>query len=190
MLQSDTDDMAERLGNLAFDLPEDAQLYLLLDASRSPDIHVYLDAFPDPAVCLFGGNLGEDTGAVAPWLAAPSRYGDMFDWFAEDGWGHDWGVLIQSRLPMPRLKAHLKKFLMVQLESGQRHFFKFYRPRHLASFLPLFEPANLAHFMRGIDGYLSEMPNNPDMALIHRLDQTGNLTTQQVALQPKDAPSG
>lgn len=186
ILLKPTDDLAENLGAIAFDLPEDAQLYLLLDASSSPEIHVYLDAFPDPATCLFGGELGENAGEVAPWLAAPSRYGDMFDWFAEEGWGKNWGVLIQSRLPMAKLKTHLKKFLMVELESGEKNFFKFYRPRHLATFMPLLEGADLQRFMKGIDAYLIETPNDAMQAVRYSMNEDGALLTRREDLRSQD----
>lgn len=145
----------DHLTKMAFD---DAlgRPFLLLDAAADPAIHVHLDAFPEPARCLFDGAVADDLAEVGPWLAEPTRHGDLWDWYLEEGWGRDWGVILVSALPAPRLKQHLKKFLNVERENGERNFFKFYRPQHLVAYLPVFDSVQTAQFMRGIDAWIVE----------------------------------
>ena len=98
--------------------------FALLDASQSADIPICLEGFSDPARCLFDGAAYDDMAEVAPWLVELTRYSDAWDWFVEEGYGQNWGILIHSRLELPRLKTHLKKFLKIEDEGGER------RPRN------------------------------------------------------------
>lgn len=146
----------DRLTTMAFDDDGEGRPFLLLDAAADPAISVYLDAFPEPARCLFDGAVADDLAEVGPWLAEPTRHGDLWDWFLAEGWGRNWGVIARSTLPAPRLKQHLKKFLRVERENGERNYFKFYRPQHLAAYLPGFDGIQTAQFMRGIDAWIVE----------------------------------
>lgn len=171
----DDEALEEGLHAAIFDLPGDMHAYLLIDASCSPDIHVMLDAFPERAQCLFDGEAGEDLAEVGPWLAELRPHGDLFDWFLAEGWGHDWGVIIQTELEFGRLKTHLKKFLKIEREDGEKNFFKFYRPGHLNTFLPLFDSQQRQKFMRGINAWLFEDQARPNHLLSYRLSSDGEL---------------
>ena len=148
--------LGERLTQMVFADAGEARPILLLDAAADPSIHVYLDAFPEAARCLFDGPTGEELAEVGPWIAEPTRFGDLWDWFLEEGWGRDWGVILSSALPAPRIKQHLKKFLRIEREDGEVSFFKFYRPQHLAAYLPVFDEGQTARFMHGIDVWIFE----------------------------------
>lgn len=156
------DAMIERLEQLLFDpLEADEEepplkLYALLDASKSPDIPIYLEAFNSPATCLFDGQTRDDLAEVAPWLVQFDRYSDAWDWFAEEGWGNGWGILMHSRQPIARLKTHFKKFLKITRDDGEPNFFKFYVPIHLRKYLPLFEEKELMRIYQRIDAFFVE----------------------------------
>lgn len=168
----------------------------MLDASISPDIAVCSQAFDEPSRCLFDGAAYEELADVGPWLIELRRYGDAFDWFVGDGWGKNWGIVIQTRLPLARLKTHLKKFIKVEDDDdGQTYFFKFYRPEHLKNFLPEFDPDQQQRFMQGIDAVLAEQTRAPQMLERYAMDpRTGIVmathdlvaTRMPLRIQPPD----
>jgi len=141
--------------------------YALLDASQSADIPICLDGFSNPARCLFDGEVKEDLGEVAPWLVELTRYSDIWDWFVEEGYGNNWGILLHSRLELPRLKSQMKKFLKIENEQSEVFFFKFYRPNHLNTHLPVFEVPDRARFMNQIDGVYAEDAATPSILWCH-----------------------
>lgn len=178
----DEEALAEALHEAVFELPEEMRAYLLIDAACSPDIHVTLDAFPEHARCLFDGEVGGDLAEVGPWLAELRPYGDLWDWFVDECWGRNRGVIIHSRLEFHRLKAHLKKFLMVEREDGEKNFFKYYRPRHLNTFLPLFDLGQRQKFMRGIDAWFTETPEDRRAVLVSRMREDDSLDVERFDL--------
>ena len=171
----------ERLTDVAFDVADPVKLYLLLDAAADPDIHVHLDAFPEDATCLFGGEVAEDLADVGPWLAEPKRHGDLWMWFLEEGWGNNWGVMLHTRLPMVRVRQHLKKFLRVDQEGEEATFFKFYRPEHLQTYLPIFTPEQVNRFCKNIDAWLFEQEGGASLGRFS-CDEAGNLMCSDTTL--------
>ncbi|MBK4218240.1 DUF4123 domain-containing protein [Paracoccus caeni] len=143
--------------------------FALLDASQSPDIPIYLEGFSDPVRCLFDGAANDDMAEVAPWLVELTRYSDAWDWFVEEGYGQNWGILVHSRLELPRLKTHLKKFLKIEDEDGERYFFKYYRPEHFNRYAPGFDDTQRAAFWRGIEAVYAESKGDMAMLLRHGL---------------------
>lgn len=149
---------------------EGMQVYALIDAACDPSIHVYLEAFPEPARCLFDGEPGEDLAEVAPWLVELAEHGPVLDWLARDGLGQDWGIFVLSDLSLPRLKARLKRVLKVQADDGKTYLFKYYRPRHLNDFLPTLLPDQLRQMYSGVAAFVAEDRHAPPIRmLLHRL---------------------
>ena len=170
--------------------PEQAplQAYLLLDAACSPDIAICAEAFSEPARCLFDGQAFEDMGDVGPWLIELRRYGDAWDWFVEDGYGQNWGVVIHSRLPMAKLKTHLKKFLKVEADDGEAYFFKYYRPEHFNTYIPVLDAEQRARFMQAIDTVFAETTGAPETLLCHDRGRDGGMITKPKDLQALGMP--
>lgn len=162
--------------------------FALLDASQSADIPICLEGFSDPARCLFDGAAYEDMAEVAPWLVELARYSDAWDWFVEDGYGHNWGILIHSRLELPRLKTHLKKFLKIEDEDGERYFFKYYRPEHFNRYVPGFDDAQRATIWRGIEAIYAESKDDPTGLMRHGLDARGKHQRQEFDLMEVGRP--
>lgn len=149
--------------------------YLLLDASASPDIAICLEGFSDPARCLFDGQPREDLAEVAPWLAQPSRHGAVWDWFIDEGWGNNWGIILHSRLEPARLKTRLKAWLRVTDEAGAVFFFKYYRPSHLNDYLPVLDNRQRESFFRGIEAFFAEDARDANVLVRLGLDDDGAL---------------
>jgi len=143
--------------------------FLLLDASVSPDIPICVEAFSEPARCLFDGAAFEDLSEVGPWLIELRRYGDAWDWYVEDGYGQNWGIVLHTRLPMMKLKTHLKKFTKVEDDQHNTYFFKYYRPQHLNTYLPQFDATQVARFMKGVEAVHAETQGTPHVLQRHVL---------------------
>ncbi|MBM7069279.1 DUF4123 domain-containing protein [Actibacterium sp. 188UL27-1] len=162
--------------------------YALLDASQSAEIPVCLEAFSDPAICLFDGRAKEDLEDVAPWLVELTRHCDAFDWFLADGYGNNWGITIHSRLPLNRLKTQLKKFIKVEDETGELYFFKYYRPEHLNTYLPVFDADQLSRFMRGIEAVFAEDTDDPSRLIRHSQTKRGRYNEDAIDLMKRGEP--
>ncbi len=162
--------------------------FLLLDASINPDIAICAEAFNDPARCLFDGAAFEELSDVGPWLIEPRRYGDAWDWYVEDGYGNNWGIMLHSRLPMMRLKTQLKKFIKIEDEDGESYFFKYYRPQHLNTYLPAFDAQQTNSFMRGIEAVFAETYQNAGTLLRHTCTSDGVLSQEMIDLVETGMP--
>lgn len=162
--------------------------YLLLDAAASADIAPCLPAFEPQARCLFDGVAGDDLADVGPWLAPIRRHSPAYSWFAEEGFGAGWGLVLHSRLALPNLKARLKRFLKVTDETGESFFFKFYTPRNLNAILPSFEPEQRRAFFDGLDAIWTEAQDQPGWILRHSAADESNafdLRSTGAALRPR-----
>jgi hypothetical protein len=157
------------------DQPPPLRAYALIDASHRADISICLEAFNSPARCLFDGEVGEDLAEVAPWLVELTRFDDAWEWFVENGYGKNWGILIHARMELPRLKTQLKRFLRITDEKGESFFFKYYRPKHLNAYLPVFDAVQLASFMKGIETIFAESDKDPNKLHQHQLGAKGTL---------------
>ncbi len=146
---------------------EGQQVYLLVDASRSPAIQFVIETLTDEGLCLFDGQAFEDLSGFAPWLVPLSLENDgVFSWFMDNGWGKDWGLFLIAGTDARRVKTSLKRALRVQTEDNQELFFKFYRPGVFNTYLPALEPQQSVYVMRDLVQVWAEDADNP--ALVHR----------------------
>ncbi len=156
--------------------------YALLDASRSADIPVCLQGFANRARCLFDGAAGDEMAEVAPWLVELTRYSDVWDWLVEDGYGHNWGIVLHSRLELGRLKSHLKKFLKIEDEHGEKYYFKYYRPLYFNSYVPEFDAEHRRAFWQSIDSIHAEADAAPETLHRHAIGDDGEPVHQAIDL--------
>jgi Domain of unknown function (DUF4123) len=170
------------------DQPPPLRAYALIDAAQDPGIAITLEAFDSPARCLFDGDVGEDLGQVGPWLVELTRFDDAWDWFVEEGYGKNWGILIHSRLELPRLKTQLKRFLKITDDEGKTFFFKYYRPKHLNAYLPVFDAVQMESFMRGIELIFAEDDKDENKLHQYRFAAEGKLKLRTHDLREAGAP--
>ena len=170
------------------DQPAPLRAYALIDASQNPEIAVLMDAFDSPARCLFDGEEGDDLAGVAPWLVELTRFDDAWDWFVTEGYGRNWGILIHSRLEMSKLKTQLKRFLKITDDQGKTFYFKYYRPKHLNAYLPVFDPVQMESFMRGIELLFAEDDKDANKLVQYRRAPDGKLKALVHDLRDVGAP--
>ncbi|WP_121632416.1 DUF4123 domain-containing protein [Tropicibacter alexandrii] len=150
---------------IASTIRPDKHAYLLVDASRAPEIAPVLGALTDHALCLFEGQAREDLSEVAPWLVPLTADGedDVFHWFMDEGWGKDWGIILFAGPEPARVKTGLKRALKAEDEEGRTLFFKYYRPSVFRTYLPAFEPEQAAYIMRDLSEVWTEDEARPDL---------------------------
>ena len=154
--------------------------YALLDASQSSDIPICLEGFSNPARCLFDGEAFENLAEVAPWLVELTRHSDVWDWLIEEGYGRNWGIIIHSRLELPRLKTQLKKLLSIEDEDNEEYYFKYYRPQHFNNYAPEFDEVLCNLFWRGVEAVYAEDQSALSIIYRHTVDEAGNHSYQPV----------
>lgn len=164
----------------------DLHVYAVLDASQSSDIPVTLEGLNCEYRCLFDGQVGDDLSTVAPYLVRMTRYSDVWDWFAAEGFGKRWGLMIRTDMSLPRLKTHLKKFLRVKLEDGEKVYFKFYRPEHFAAYVPTFPPEDQSRILSRVECAFCEDETDPDFLLSFKMNAEGELVSGRLPLRPRD----
>jgi len=140
-------------------------VYLLLDAARSPKISEYVLALPDNRMCLYAGDSKEQLAEVAPYLVQVDPLGDVFKWFADEGWGDSWGVIVTSSAPLEDLYKHFRKFLLVEDEEGKRLYFRFYDPRVIGVFLKTCTPEETKEFFGPISRFIFERSNGQGQSI-------------------------
>ena len=130
-------------------------LYGIIDTARDPHLHRLVKASPRHA-CLFEGNIQAPLDSAAPYLVELTDDTPLRDIWRNEGWGKAWGILLRSALPMKELRRHLRKFLMVQLPSGEMVYFRYYDPRVWRVYWPTCTPEEQAKWMAGVEEFVVE----------------------------------
>jgi hypothetical protein len=155
-------------------------VYAILDAARSPDVVSVLASSGLTYLSLYEGAKGAVLANVAPYLVALSSAPEFLERLLEISWGKSWGVYLTSRIAMPDLRDHLRRFLLVKDELGRPLSFRFYDPRVLRVFLPVCMPAEVGDFFGPIRAVLLE---DEDPLTLLRFTSTGEGTIVRDAVR-------
>lgn len=143
--------------------PQQGYLYAIVDASRGPmTIPPTLQAMTDKVTCLYRGKALEEFGDDTAWVAGIAPDESVLDWLLDNGFGERWAIFVRSSLQLADMVRHLRKFTMIEDEEGTVHFFRFYDPRTLRQYLPVFAPEQNEAFFRGVDAFYCENDIRPD----------------------------
>lgn len=160
--------------------------YLLLNAAASPDIAVCLDGFSPAYRSLFDTSILDDLGHVAPYLVQVDIHSDVLDWWLEDGYMKQWGIIIRSSLSLIPLSRHFKKFTKVT-NAGKTYFFRFYQPKTFNHFIPNLTQEQLAEFFSPLYEVYAETTDEPEQ-LIHYAYADNQLKLVKLALPMTKQP--
>jgi hypothetical protein len=117
---------------------EDAPLFSVMDAARSPRILRILSASAEESRSLYEGPEGEDLVEVAPWISALPPGSPLLERLVLEGWGRGWGIFLTSRRPLREVRRHLRRLLEVEeKETGDTLYFRFYDPKALEAVLSI-----------------------------------------------------
>jgi hypothetical protein len=148
-----------------------------------------LQAMSDDVACLYRGRALEEFGDDAAWVAGIAPDESVLDWLLDNGFGKRWSIFLRSSLPLADIVRHLRKFTMIEDEEGTAHFFRFYDPRTLRQYLPVFTPEQSAAFFKGVDAWYCENDVRPDEFLKFITDG-GTLCREVISLAPADDAAG
>ncbi|CAN94832.1 FHA domain protein [Sorangium cellulosum So ce56] len=136
---------------------EPEPLFAVLDASRGLRVLEVLRESVEEYQSLYEGIQGEALAMQAPFLVRLPKGARLLEQLVLEGWGKRWGIFLTCRRPFKEVRTHLRRFLMVvNDETGERMYFRFYDPTALRVFLPTCTPRQRAQFFGEIGALLVE----------------------------------
>jgi hypothetical protein len=152
-----------------------AGLFAVVDGARCPGLPELLEGLGLPHASLLGGQAAETIGGAAPFLVALTGRDTLSRWlFAGSGvplplWGRNAAILLVSDKGLAGLRAHLRRFTMLQGEDGAWLYFRFFAPATmdgLGRLLAEDAGAAQAFFGDAIGMVLHEVPARDQMAVL------------------------
>jgi hypothetical protein len=138
-------------------LSREAHLYAVLDGARDERVRELIAASADPSRSLYEGAQGEAMADIAPYLVRFAPGSRLIERLVVEGWGKRWGIFLTSMEPFKEVRRHLRRFLMViDEESGERLYFRFYDPEVLRVFLPTCTIRQADELWGDIDAFVFE----------------------------------
>lgn len=98
----------------------------------------------------------DQSAAIAPYLVALPPRSELLKQMVEKGWGHEWGVYLNSPLSLGDMRQFFRTSLMVTMPDGVELFSRFYDPRFFRSFLETCSAAEAEKFFGPITSYFME----------------------------------
>ena len=137
----------------------DGHVYALVDGAQAFELAFAARLMGSHLYTLFSGARAADLAHVGPCLLdLQQREAFLEKWVA--ACGTNAGVLVQTRVDLPDLYAHLRKIFTVTDEHGQEYFFRYYDPRVLRAFLPTCTDAELREFFGPVQRWIAETPGH------------------------------
>lgn len=138
------------------DLQPGECLYGIVDACQDKDLAFEArDRFKVPIRMLFQGNAAQYMDEVAPYLIPIDPASDYLESWAQR-LGKNVGILLTTAADPGKLLRHLREIFVVQDESGQNYFFRFYDPRVLRVYLPTCKTEEIRQFFGPIHALFVE----------------------------------
>ncbi|WP_159397366.1 DUF4123 domain-containing protein [Sorangium cellulosum] len=136
---------------------EPEPLFAVLDASRGLRVLEVLRESVEEYRSLYEGIQGEALAMQAPYLVRLPKGARLLEQLVLEGWGKGWGIYLTCGRPFKEVRTHLRRFLMVMNDqTGERMYFRFYDPHALRIFLPTCTPRQKAQFFGEIGAFLAE----------------------------------
>lgn len=138
-------------------------LYAVLDAACEPTVPGRLDRAGLEYESLYEGGRGDELAPFGPWLVRLPAGTALLEELVRDGWGASWAVYLTCDAPLPEVRKHLRKFLVVKLTDGRQVYFRYYDPRVLRTYLPTCTAAEVVEFVGPIRRYACESVDATDL---------------------------
>ena len=157
-------------------------LYAILDGARDTRIHSRLYESRVEAMSLLRGDRATELADVAPYLVPLYRQDSFPYWLFTYGWGHSWGIIVESQAKLRELGRHFQGFVMVYDSHGTPLYFRFYDPRVFRTYLPTCDDSELKTVFGPVSAFYveEEDPNR----LIHYAFAGGRLVERKIHIQP------
>jgi len=150
--------------------PASVAVFAILDGARDERIFGAVDGTRLQKACLYSGDLPWQMSMTAPYLVQLDREDRFTRYVVANGWGNSWGTFLRTEAGIRQLRRHLRQFLRVRDEAGQRLIFRYYDPRVLRVYLPTCTPSELETFFGPIHSFVME-GDSPEEILDFRYER-------------------
>ena len=133
------------------------KVYALLDGARDARISYEIDSTFCEHDCLYAGSLPIELQRAAPYIVQVDSDDRLARWILDNGWGNSWGVFLRSDIGLRSLRKHLRTFLRVKDQRGNRLVFRYYDPRVLSVYLPTCTLSELQTVFGPIHSFVTEV---------------------------------
>jgi pSer/pThr/pTyr-binding forkhead associated (FHA) protein len=130
--------------------------FVVLDGAIGPAIRDLLNQAGVFYQSLYEGAQAVDLAPFGPYLAEIQKGGKLMPFLIKVGWGKSWGVFLSAPMAFAEARKHLRHFLMVDIEGGQRVIFRFYDPRVMRVFIPTCNAEQRKEFFGQIQHFFVE----------------------------------
>jgi hypothetical protein len=146
-------------------LAERGCVYVILDACDAPAVPEKARNLGETqAVSLYNGTAQEDYWAIAPYLCRADA--SLLEWVRKSLWKDPWGIVAISTAGFDAVRAHFRRFLVVQSPEGEFWYFRFYDPRVLPVFLESSNEDEVKEFFGPVQAYAVPSPEEMKLRLI------------------------
>jgi len=142
---------------------ETGNLFCVVDSAQDDAILDLLRQSRSQYQILYEGVSAEDLVNFGPYLVELPDPSELLHTIVEQGWGKNWGIFLKTQQPFQEVREHLRRFLMVDLPSGKRAYFRFYDPRVMRQVLTEFNLGEAKQFFGPIDNYFCEAAERKEM---------------------------
>ena len=143
---------------------ETACNFVVLDGAISPAVRDLLNQAGVFYQSLYEGEQSADISAFGPFLAEVQKGSPLIPFLVKVGWGKSWGVFLSTQMGFIDTRKHLRRFLMVDMEQGQKVLFRFYDPRVMRVFIPTCSAEQRREFFGQIEHFYVESDPDTTMA--------------------------
>ena len=119
--------------------------------------------------------------AYAPYLADLTDDEESLNELIAEGWGESWGVFVSSHADLDQVRHHLRRFLIVDDDTGRKLYFRYYDPRVLRTFLPTCSRVQAEDFFGPVLVYWCES-HDGDLLLQYWLAQAATESARRMRL--------
>jgi len=152
---------------------EASALHVILDAARTPRILEALREAVEEHRSLYEGTQGIALEDVAPYLVRLHGDSRLLAQLVREGWARRWGIFLEGSVPQRELRRHLRRFLMVEDETGEPLYFRYYDPGALRDFWPSCARRQLVDLIGPLQAFLVE----GERGEVLRLTASGKIET-------------
>ncbi|MCC6600022.1 MAG: DUF4123 domain-containing protein [Crocinitomicaceae bacterium] len=130
--------------------------FLIIDGARCGD-ELLNEAMKlqEKNVSLFDHRFDESLKPLSPYLFS-FHSAELYEFYFRKGWNQSWGILIESSASLNELAQHLRKFLISPSKEREKIVFRFYDPRVLRTFIPLYNKTQLREFFGTMKYFVAE----------------------------------
>jgi hypothetical protein len=140
----------------------------VVDTSRDPKILPLLKSSGFQYQILYGKQLATTMDGFGPHLVALPSGMPFPVRLLEEGWGHNWGIVLSSPADFMTVRRQLRRLLYIRLSDGRPALFRFYDPRVLRNYLPCCSEVEIERLFGSIHSIYFESITGKDLCVFSK----------------------